>query len=69
MTNKQGPKYDDTVPVRSGPPATTATQSAATSITVSFGAAWDTDNQRLTYKLYRDRGTAAEKLVTTQGPA
>ncbi|SDV04431.1 PKD repeat-containing protein [Microlunatus sagamiharensis] len=65
VPNKIGPQYTDTVPVRSTVPPTTAVSVAPGSIRVSFGAAWDQDNQRLTYQLYRDRGTAAEKLVKT----
>ncbi len=65
VTDKVGPKYDDTVPVRTAAPPTTAVSVAPGSVRVSFGAAWDEDNTRLTYALYRDRGTAAEKLVKT----
>ncbi len=63
--NKVGPTYDDTVPVRSGPPTTTAVPTAPGTLRVTFGSAWDADNERLTYRVYRDRGTAAEKLVGT----
>ncbi|SDR76071.1 PKD domain-containing protein [Friedmanniella luteola] len=64
--NKVGPQYLGTVPVRSAPPATTASVPAAGTVRVTYGAAWDKDNQRLTYQLYRDRGTAAEALVDTR---
>lgn len=63
--NKVGPTYEDTVPVRTAVPATTAVATAPGTVRVTFGTAWDFDNQRLTYQVYRDRGTAAEKLVKT----
>ena len=63
--NKVGPTYNDTVPVRNAPPATTVAATAPGTVRIGFGAAWDMDNQRLTYRVYRDRGTAAEKLVAT----
>ncbi len=58
-----GPQYDVKPP--RPVPATTATQVASGGVRVSFGSAWDKDNESLTYQVYRDRGTAAEKLVTT----
>ncbi len=64
-TNKTGPRYEGTVPIRTGAPRTTAVATAKGTVRVGFGAAWDPDNQRLTYRVYRDRGTAAEALVTT----
>jgi PKD repeat protein len=64
--NKVGPQYLGTVPVRSAPPATAASVPAPGTVRVTYGAAWDKDNQRLTYQLYRDRGTAAEALVDTR---
>ena len=63
--NKVGPTYDDTVPVRTGTPATNAVAVSPGTVRVTFGAAWDFDNTRLTYQVYRDRGTAAEKLIKT----
>ncbi len=64
-TNKIGPKYTDTVPVRSAIPATTAVSISPGTVRVGYGTAWDPDNQRLKYQVYRDRGTAAEKLLKT----
>jgi PKD repeat protein len=61
--DKVGPQYD-VLPARPVP-ATTVTQVAPGAARVSFGSAWDKDNQNLTYQVYRDRGTAAEKLVKT----
>ena len=61
--NKVGPTYDDTVPVRTATPATTAVATAPGVVRVGFGAAWDFDNRQLTYEVYRDKGTADEKLI------
>jgi len=63
--NRSGPRYDGTAPVRTTAPPTTATATGS-SVQVEFGSAWDEDNQRLTYRVYRDRGTSAEKLVATR---
>ena len=63
--NKVGPTYDDTVPVRTGTPATNAVAVSPGTVRITFGAAWDFDNTRLTYQVYRDRGTAAERLIKT----
>lgn len=62
--NKVGPRYDGTAPVRSSAPATTATVSGGT-VALTYGTAWDYDNQRLTYRVYRDRGSANETLIST----
>lgn len=64
--NKVGPQYLDTIPVRSTAPATTVARPSTGTIRVTYGAAWDRDNQRLTYQVYRDRGATAEKLLTTR---
>ena len=50
--NKRGPQYT-TVPARPTP-ATTATATTPGAVQVSFGTAWDMDNQRLTYEVIRD---------------
>lgn len=63
--NKVGPTYVDTVPPRTSAPPTRATAVGPGSVRVRFGTAWDLDNQRLTYQVYRDRGTAAEKLISS----
>ncbi len=62
-TNKVGPQYD-VLPARPVP-ATTATAIGGGTVRVSFGSAWDKDNQRLSYQVYRDKGTANETLVKT----
>ena len=53
--NKVGPSYT-TVPSRSIPP-TTALSLAAGTARVSFGTAWDYDNEELTYDVLRDNTT------------
>lgn len=63
--NKVGPSYLDTVPPRTAAPPTTASVVAPGAVRVTFGTAWDMDNQRLTYQVYRDRGTSSELLVAT----
>lgn len=54
--NKQGPTYT-TQPDRPVP-GTTASSPSAGTVTVTFGTAWDYDNQSLTYELLRDGGSA-----------
>ena len=61
--NTVGPQYD-TLPARTVP-ATTATALSSGGARISFGTAWDRDNQNLTYDVYRDKGTAAEKKIKT----
>ena len=51
--NKQGPTYTTKTATQTIP-ATTATSAGAGKITVSFGTAWDYDNESLTYDLFRD---------------
>lgn len=60
--NKVGPTYT-TTPARPVP-ATTATRTGSGSISVSFGTAWDYDNQTLTYELLRDGGTTPVRSTT-----
>jgi PKD repeat protein len=60
VPNKQGPTYT-TQPDRPIP-ATTATSPSPGTVSVSFGTAWDYDNQKLTYDLFRD---GASTGVTT----
>lgn len=60
--NKRGPTYA-TVPTRPVP-ATTATRTAPGTIKVTFGTAWDYDNNRLTYQVLRD-GNATPVYTTT----
>jgi PKD repeat protein len=57
--NTQGPTYT-TQPDRPIP-ATTATSPSAGTVSVSFGAAWDYDNETLTYDLFRDDANTAVK--------
>lgn len=52
-------------PVRSGTAAPQATSPSAGRVTVTFPAAFDQDDQRLTYELYRS-GTATPVAVTTE---
>jgi len=54
--NKRGPIYD-TKPARPVP-QTTATSPSQGQVKVTFGTAWDYDNELLTYELYRDSGSA-----------
>jgi len=54
--NKRGPIYD-TKPARPVP-ETTATSPSQGQVKVTFGTAWDYDNELLTYQLYRDSGSA-----------
>ena len=62
--NKVGPTYSNT-PTRTTP-ATTATSTTAGQVTVTFGTAWDYDNELLTYELLRDGTTVvASKQVRT----
>ncbi|HEX8509809.1 MAG TPA: hypothetical protein VF635_09995 [Propionibacteriaceae bacterium] len=53
--NRRGPSYttDPARPV----PATTASSPAPGAAAVTFGTAWDYDNELLTYELLRDSGT------------
>lgn len=53
--NRQGPTYT-TAPSRPVPP-TTATAGSGGTVSVTFGTAWDYDNQTLTYEVFRDGGT------------
>jgi hypothetical protein len=53
--DKQGPRYD-TKPSRPVP-ATTATALGSGQVKVSFGTAWDYDNEALTYDVLRDNTT------------
>jgi hypothetical protein len=50
--NKRGPTYS-TKPPRAVP-ATTVARTASGRITVTYGTAWDQDNQTLTYEVIRD---------------
>jgi len=50
--NKRGPSYATTPPRPI--PATTATSPSKGTVTVTFGTAWDYDNQKLTYDVFRD---------------
>lgn len=59
--NTMGPQYDR-VPART-PIPTSATTVAPGIVRVSFATAWDKDNERLTYTVVRDKGTAAERTV------
>ena len=52
--NKRGPTYT-TKPARPVP-ATTATRPEPGALKVTFGTAWDYDNETLTYDLFRDGG-------------
>jgi len=61
-TNKRGPTYT-TKPARTVP-ATTATRVGSGSIQVTFGTAWDNDNQNLTYEVLRDGGTTPVYTTT-----
>jgi hypothetical protein len=60
--NKSGPTYTN-VPARPIPP-TTATRTGTGRVTVTFGTAWDYDNNKLTYELLRDGGTTAVQSTT-----
>ena len=60
--NKRGPIYD-TKPARPVPP-TTATSPSSGTMRVTFGTAWDYDNESLTYSLYRDDKTPAIYTTT-----
>ena len=60
--NKRGPTYT-TNPPRSVP-ATTATRTASGTIRVSYGTAWDYDNESLTYELLRN-GTVVPAFTRT----
>jgi hypothetical protein len=55
--NRKGPTYT-TQPARPVP-ATTASSTSAGTVRVTFGTAWDYDNQTLTYELLRDGGSTA----------
>ncbi len=50
--NKRGPTYTTNPP--RAVPATTATSASTGSVTVTFGTAWDYDNENLTYEVFRD---------------
>jgi hypothetical protein len=58
--NKQGPTYT-TNPDRPIP-ATTATRSAPGTVSITFGTAWDYDNETLTYDVFRDGSTVIRSL-------
>ena len=62
-TNKRGPTYT-TVPARTIP-ATTATRTGPGTVKVTFGTAWDYDNNRLTYQVLRDGNTTTPVYTTT----
>jgi len=62
-TNKRGPTYA-TLPARAIP-ATTATRTGSGTIKVSFGTAWDYDNNRLTYQVLRNGNTTTPVYTTT----
>lgn len=53
--NRRGPTY--TTKPATPVPATTATSPTQGTVRVTFGAAWDHDNETLTYELLRDGGT------------
>ena len=61
-TNKTGPTYT-TVPARPIP-ATTATRTSSGTVNVTFGTAWDYDNNTLTYEVLRDGGTTPVYTTT-----
>ena len=65
VTDKQRPTYS-VKPSRPIPP-TVATKVASGSIKVTFGTAWDTDNNTLTYEVLRDNKTVihTRKVKTT----
>jgi hypothetical protein len=52
--NQRGPTYN-TLPTRPIPP-TTATSTASGAVDISFGTAWDNDNETLKYDLFRNGG-------------
>ena len=58
----RGPTYT-TNPARPVP-ATTATSKVRGQVSVTFGTAWDMDNERLTYDLLRDGGSTAVATTT-----
>ena len=58
--NKRGPTYT-TNPDRPIPP-TTATSSSPGTVAVGFGTAWDSDNESLTYDVFRDGSTVVRSL-------
>jgi len=60
--NKKGPTYT-TNPPRSVP-ATTASRTASGTIRVTYGTAWDYDNESLTYELLRN-GTVVSAFTRT----
>jgi hypothetical protein len=53
--NRKGPTY--TTQPATPVPATTASSTTAGTVRVTFGTAWDYDNQTLTYELLRDGGS------------
>ena len=61
--NTRGPTYN-TTPSRTVP-ATTATSSSAGKVTVTFGTAWDYDNELLTYDIYRNGSKISTRQVKT----
>lgn len=58
--NKVGPSYT-TNPSRPVPP-TTATSSSPATVTITFGTAWDYDNESLTYDVLRDGVTVVTSV-------
>jgi len=62
--NKRGPSYT-TNPSRPVPP-TTATSTTPGTVTVTFGTAWDYDNELLTYDLMRDGGAVPVYTTTVR---
>ncbi len=62
-TNKRGPTYAIS-PSRPTPP-TTATSPSSRTVTVTFGTAWDYDNEQLTYEVFRDGNNATAVHTTT----
>jgi hypothetical protein len=61
--NTKGPTYN-TTPSRTVP-ATTATSSSAGTVTVTFGTAWDYDNELLTYDIFRNGSKISTRQVRT----
>jgi len=60
--NKRGPTYS-TNPSRPIPP-TTATSNSPGTVTVTFGTAWDYDNETLTYDIYRNNSLVPNSAQT-----
>ena len=60
--NKRGPSYTTNPP--RAVPATTVTSPSKGTVTVTFGTAWDYDNENLTYDVFRDGNTATPVYST-----